>query len=312
MSVIEQVIFVGTGCSSNTPALKCLLEKKPSCKVCLSALSEQGWRNRRKNPSVLIRVRDHKDPQGRLRNILVDCGKTFYQSALDIFPRYDIQEIDALILSHGHADAILGLDDLRSWTSGGNLQTSVPIYLNDETFAVISRAFPYLVNKANATGGGEVASFTFNVIKSNESFEIAGLDIVPLPVHHGIYMQTKEPYWCFGYRFGKQVSCITDANYVPPETMEKMKNSDMLIVDCLREDPYPSHFGYHEALALVEELKAKDNYFIGMAHNLEHSDLERRLAEYSAKHNLTVRPAYDTLKVDISNNGETTESTWRC
>lgn len=67
MSVIEQVIFVGTGCSSNTPALKCLLEDPPTCDVCLLALTEEGWKNRRKNPSVLIRVRDHRDPNGRLR-----------------------------------------------------------------------------------------------------------------------------------------------------------------------------------------------------------------------------------------------------
>lgn len=103
------------------------------------------------------------------------------ESALDIFPRYGIQEIDALILSHGHADAVLGLDDLRSWTSAGSVQEMVPIYLNEETFAVVSRAFPYLVSKANATGGGEVASFKFNLIKEHETFEIAGLDILPLP-----------------------------------------------------------------------------------------------------------------------------------
>jgi hypothetical protein len=73
------------------------------------------------------------------------------------------------------------LDDLRAWTTGGSLQESVPIYLNEETFAVVSRAFPYLVNAANATGGGEVASFKFNVIKGDEKFEISGLDITPLP-----------------------------------------------------------------------------------------------------------------------------------
>jgi hypothetical protein len=67
MSVIEQVIFVGSGCSSNTPALKCLLQDPPSCKVCLLALSAEGWKNRRNNPSILIRVRDHRDPEGRLR-----------------------------------------------------------------------------------------------------------------------------------------------------------------------------------------------------------------------------------------------------
>jgi phosphoribosyl 1,2-cyclic phosphodiesterase len=105
----------------------------------------------------------------------------FSESAIDIFPRYGIREIDGLILTHGHADAVLGLDDLRSWTSAGSVQETVPIYLSDESFAVVSRAFPYLVSKAHATGGGEVASFNFNVVKRDETFEIAGLDIVPLP-----------------------------------------------------------------------------------------------------------------------------------
>ncbi|KAI9285666.1 metallo-beta-lactamase family protein [Umbelopsis sp. AD052] len=311
MSVIEQVIFVGTGCSSNTPALKCLLENPPTCEVCLLALTEEGWKNRRKNPSVLVRVRDPRDPNGRLRNVLVDCGKTFYQSALDIFPRYGIREIDALILSHGHADAVLGLDDLRAWTSGGTLQESVPVYLNEETFAVVSRAFPYLVSKANATGGGEVASFQFTVIKENEPFEIAGLDITPLPVHHGKIMSTGEPYWCFGYRFGKQLSCITDANYIPPETFEKMKNSEILIVDCLREAPYMSHFGLDQALDVVKDLKARHNYLIGMAHNLEHEDLSQQLSVHAKDLDLHISPAYDTLKVNVMADGSVRESTWR-
>lgn len=115
------------------------------------------------------------------RDLTVPVIHFYLESALDIFPRYGIREIDALILSHGHADAVLGLDDLRAWTSGGTLQESVPVYLNEETFAVVSRAFPYLVSKANATGGGEVASFQFTVIKGNENFEVAGLDITPLP-----------------------------------------------------------------------------------------------------------------------------------
>lgn len=198
--------------------------------------------------------------KGSARDLNRTCDSFISESALDIFPRYGIREIDALILSHGHADAVLGLDDLRAWTSGG-IQESVPVYLNEETFAVVSRAFPYLVSKANATGGGEVASFQFTVIKGNEEFEVAGLDITPLPgkqvqsddpyvpaacwlnfylsefsntVHHGKFMSTGEPYWCYGYRFGKQLSCITDANYIPPETFEKMRNSEILIVDCLR------------------------------------------------------------------------------
>jgi hypothetical protein len=72
-----------------------------------------------------------------------------------------------------------------------------------------------------------------------------------------------------------------------------------------------SHFGLHEALAVVKELKARHNYFIGMTHSLEHSDLERRLQIFGDEHNLSVRPAYDTLKVDFLPRGQVKESTWR-
>jgi hypothetical protein len=53
-------------------------------------------------------------------------------------------------------------------------------------------------------------------------------------VHHGVFMSTGEPYWCFGYQFGNQLSCVMDANFVPSETFDRMRNSDILIVDCLR------------------------------------------------------------------------------
>ncbi|CAO3663939.1 unnamed protein product [Umbelopsis vinacea] len=295
MSVIEQVIFVGI--------LHPVKFAYWPCQPKDGKLAEQ--------PFHLIRVRDHRDPEGRLRNILVDCGKTFYQSAIDIFPRYGIREIDGLILTHGHADAVLGLDDLRSWTSAGSVQETVPIYLSDESFAVVSRAFPYLVSKAHATGGGEVASFNFNVVKRDETFEIAGLDIVPLPVHHGVFMSTGEPYWCFGYQFGNQLSCVMDANFVPSETFDRMRNSDILIVDCLREEPYLSHFGYYQALDVIKEVKAKHNYFIGMAHNLEHDDLKERATIFGKEQGLYVSPAYDTLKVELLPNGHIKESSWR-
>jgi hypothetical protein len=77
------------------------------------------------------------------------------------------------------------------------------------------------------------------------------------------------------------------------------------------EAPYLSHFGVNQALDVVKELKASHNYFIGMAHNLEHNELKQQLASFGEKHNLYVSPAYDTLKVELLSDSTIKESSWR-
>ncbi|KAI8915875.1 beta-lactamase-like protein [Gorgonomyces haynaldii] len=133
-------------------------------------------KNRRRNTSGLLRV----EIDGVLKNILIDCGKTFYESAMTWFTEYNIRRLDGVLLTHGHADAIMGMDDLRQFTIGKQpVQDVVPIYLNQETLDVVSRAFPYLYNRQQATGGGEVAKLEFNLIEHGKPFNVSGIDIVP-------------------------------------------------------------------------------------------------------------------------------------
>ncbi|KAJ1340232.1 hypothetical protein BSLG_005118 [Batrachochytrium salamandrivorans] len=90
-------------------------------------------KNRRRNTSGMVRFM-HSD--GRMRNVVIDCGKTFYDSALSWFVEYRLRHIDAVILTHGHADAMMGLDDLRQWTIGNEerrIQKKVDVYPNAET-----------------------------------------------------------------------------------------------------------------------------------------------------------------------------------
>ena len=126
--------------------------------------------------------------EATIRNILIDCGKTFYESALTWFVEYRYKMIDAVILTHGHADAMMGMDDLRQWTmknSPGNeaIQQSVPIYLDQETYQVVARSFPYMVDSTKATGSGEVVSLKFNILETNEDgvmpFDVQGTTVVP-------------------------------------------------------------------------------------------------------------------------------------
>ncbi|KAK4395114.1 putative hydrolase [Sesamum angolense] len=123
----SEIIFVGTGTSEGIPRVSCLTNPDKKCPVCWKAI-EPGNKNRRLNTSLLVRF---SRPSGE-RNILIDAGKFFYHSALKWFPTYGIRTIDAVIITHSHADAIGGLDDLRDWTN--NVQPSIPIYTAERDF----------------------------------------------------------------------------------------------------------------------------------------------------------------------------------
>ncbi|XP_040872794.1 putative hydrolase C777.06c-like isoform X3 [Glycine max] len=123
-----ELIFLGTGTSEGVPRVSCLTNPLLKCEVCSKA-AQPGNKNRRLNTSILIR---HPNSSGTHNNILIDAGKFFYHSALHWFPAFGIRTIDAVIITHSHADAIGGLDDLRDWTN--NVQPHIPIYVAKRDF----------------------------------------------------------------------------------------------------------------------------------------------------------------------------------
>ncbi|KAF3783122.1 putative hydrolase [Nymphaea thermarum] len=126
---LSEIIFMGTGTSEGIPRVSCLTDPLKTCPVCSKAM-EPNNKNRRLNTSILIR---YSNSSGN-RNILIDVGKFFYHSALRWFPQFGLRNIDAVIITHSHADAIGGLDDLRDWTN--NVQASIPIYVAKRDFEV--------------------------------------------------------------------------------------------------------------------------------------------------------------------------------
>jgi phosphoribosyl 1,2-cyclic phosphodiesterase len=140
------------GTSGQVPALGCLLHRsKPSrspCIACFDATRLES-KNRRGCTSAAV-IGKGNDEEDSL--IIIDCGPSFYNSILRHFSAQKLGRIDAILLTHAHADAILGLDSLRSWTMGGVIQDRVDVYLTQECFTTVESMFPYLVDQSRSTG----------------------------------------------------------------------------------------------------------------------------------------------------------------
>ncbi|KAK6150089.1 hypothetical protein DH2020_017614 [Rehmannia glutinosa] len=246
----SSLVFLGTGCSSAVPNAMCLIQPSdPPCHVCSQSLAlppEQNP-NYRCNTSLLI---DYCDSEGKHKYILIDVGKTFREQVLRWFTFHKIPHVDSIILTHEHADAVLGLDDIRTVQpfSPTNDINPTPIYLTqdamerydfiflgpekDSLIVVISWKkdvainildsiavkFPYLVQKKLKPGQEirRVAQLDWKIIENDcaKPFVASGLQFVPLPVMHG------EDYVCLGFLFGERykVAYISDISRFIPET----------------------------------------------------------------------------------------------
>lgn len=147
-----------------------------SCRASVSPSVEEGWKNRRGNPAMVLRK---QNANGEWRNVVVDVGKTFREQSCRYFPRWGIKHIDAVLITHGHADAYNGLDDLREWCVRQG--RPMPIYLTQATFDTVAASFPYLVDKTKASGGGDLPTLQFNVIEDEDEFEVEGIKVTTLP-----------------------------------------------------------------------------------------------------------------------------------
>ncbi|SGZ07104.1 BQ5605_C031g10992 [Microbotryum silenes-dioicae] len=294
--------LLGTGTSSSVPSIHCLTSPTEGCHCCRSTLNaKEGTdeaRNVRRNTSGLLRV-----PPRVGQELWKTCGKTFYAAALEHWPKHHLRQINALLITHAHADAFLGLDDLRGWTLHGSIQKSIPIYATQDTYDEIARCFPYLADRSKATGGGDVPAFEWHIITPLVPLHLFGIEILPLPVHHGkIFSDPPRPYLSLGFMFDREIVYISDVSYIPEETWQVLEgrstiqNSDaplgkkekglaseslslpsqtprpsLLILDTLRSTTFTSHFGIGESISTIRRLNPLRTYLTGFAHGTSHS-----------------------------------------
>jgi phosphoribosyl 1,2-cyclic phosphate phosphodiesterase len=260
-----KITVLGSGTSMGVPTLSC------HCRVC----SSKDPHDNRLRPSLLLSRNG--------QNVVVDTTPDFRQQAL----RASIDRLDAVLLTHAHADHIMGFDDIRPYNI--RQKSALPVYSNEETFAVLRRAFSYVFD--NRPTLSTIPSVKLQVIDG--PFELLGVPFLPVPLIHGNIEVV-------GFRFAN-AAYLTDFSAVPKSSMALLEGLDELIVDALRDVPHPMHQTIEQALALVEQLKPKRAWFTHIAHDLAHAETNERLRQLGFRN---VYLAYDGLELEVPVEGK--------
>ncbi len=252
-----KITFLGTGTSQGVPVIGC------TCEVCRSL----DYRDKRLRTSI------HLDLDGT--SVVIDTGPDFRQQML----RERVARLDAILFTHGHKDHTAGLDDVRAYNfmQGHDM----PVYGDAHTLAQLKREFSYAFEPVRYPGIPQL-----NLIEINDApFTVNGITITPLPVKH-----LQLPV--LGFRIG-DFSYITDANFIPDETLAKLKGTKVLVLNALQKDKHVSHFTLAEALVMAQRIGAEKTYFTHMSHKIGlHKDVETELPN-------TISLAYDGLGVTL-------------
>jgi phosphoribosyl 1,2-cyclic phosphate phosphodiesterase len=258
-----EVIFLGTGTSQGVPLIAC------DCAVCTS----KDPRNQRTRASIHV-VMDGLHVQ-------VDAAPELRLQCI----RENIRQMDFFILTHGHADHITGMDDLRRYCDllGGNALT---VYATEEGMGRVLAMYPYAMAERPISKG--YAAFKLVAMPARLDLPQGRIEATRLP-HGGLDT--------LGLVFterssGRKFAYYTDCKQVPPAAVALARGADAVVLDGLRPLPHPTHMSIAEAVAVAREIGAPATWITHLTHLNDHAELAASLPP-------GVAPAYDGLRLRL-------------
>ena len=289
-----KLLLMGTGTSHGIPVIAC------DCYVCKST----DKRDKRYRSAAFFTTDKGSE-------LLIDVGPDFRMQALE----HNIKKLDAVLLTHSHADHLHGLDDLRifscdMWKIPENPEAlakynapAIPVYTNASTIQDLSSRFAYFFMPVKE-GGGHAR---IELKEAAKPFVVDEVTITPVPMMHG-HLETVG--WLFTRTESdgskKSIAYLTDCNFISNETFELLKTNGgeilELVIDGLRIKKHSTHFSVLEAMQAADKIGVRNMWVTHLTHNSSHVEYEAYMNEHKAEFSNikgTAKPAYDGLCLEI-------------
>lgn len=252
--------FLGTGWSHGVPMIGC------GCPVC----SGRAPRNIRRRPAIHL---DDGDV-----SVVVDVGPDFRDQALT----FGIDRLDAVFVTHSHADHVMGLDDVRRYT--WIRKAPLPVWAEPAARKRLGLLYPYVAEER----GPALAVPRIHFLDWMEPVEVGSLCFTPFPVPHGNLpcagVRIDTPAGAIGY--------VPDCSDLPPEALARLEGLEVMILNALRFHPHPSHLTFDRSRELLEQIGAPRSFFTHMGCPLDYHEIQPTLPD-------GLDLAYDGLVVEL-------------
>ena len=255
-----RVTFMGTGTSYGIPMPGC------ACAVCRS----EDPRDRRFRTAILVEAAG--------QTLLIDTPPDLRSQCL----AHGIRRIDAVLMTHAHADHVFGFDDLRPYTN--RMADPMPVWASAGTAQTLRHIFSYL--DLPPLPGTSLARIALRV--ADGPFDFAGIRLTPLPAEHG---RADMIGWKIEHA-GRTFVAIPDCKHLPPATLDLCRGADLAVIDALRIRPHPTHMNFEEAARTLRDIGAQRSLVIHLFHEVSHAQATQLLPAGMA-------PAYDGLQIEL-------------
>jgi phosphoribosyl 1,2-cyclic phosphate phosphodiesterase len=201
--------------------------------------------------------------EGGGQTILVDTTPDLRQQAL----RTGFRHLDAVFITHHHADHIFGFDDLRRFHEMQG--EPINVYAAPSTMEILDRVFGYV----HYRGPSSTSVLRAEMHLLEGPVEVGALTVHPLPVSHGnLTIQ--------GFLFeeaGRRLGYVPDCSGMPTQTLARLRGVDVMILDALRHRPHPTHFTLEQSVEVLKKIGAEVSYIMHIGHDLDHEQTQKSL-----------------------------------
>lgn len=244
-----QFIILGSGASAGVPQVGC------SCNVCSSGHKY----NQRLRSAALF-----TDNGGN--TLLIDAGPDFRQQAL----RFGIKKVNAIYITHCHADHVDGLNEVRPYTFKN--PDPIKLFIKESDLEEVKERFNFIFSPAKNYSGGPPPKFDIELIDHGKALNFFGQELMPFEVEHGISKVS-------GVKIN-QLAYIPDCNGMPEETEKLLQNIEHLVLDGFSPDKtIKHHYNIIEAIKQSQKLSAGKTYLTHLSHSVDYEQVTKDLPE---------------------------------